>query len=73
MKALSLAIQKIWPMLKFLQIDRQTGQKIYAPIFIYRGIKMQRFTLAMGDNNYTGEFRTANVKNNKRLYIGMLR
>jgi hypothetical protein len=34
-KALSLAIQTIWPMLKFLQTDKQTdrrtGQKLYAP------------------------------------------
>ena len=32
MKALSLTVQKIWPMLKFLQTDRQTdrrtGQKL---------------------------------------------
>jgi hypothetical protein len=35
--------------------------------------KMQRFTLAMGDNTYRGEFHTANVKNNKRLVKGMLR
>jgi hypothetical protein len=34
---------------------------------------MQRFTLAMGNNTYTGEFHRANVKNNKRLDIGMLR
>jgi hypothetical protein len=35
MKALSLAIQKIWPMLKFSQTDRKTNrrtdQKLYAP------------------------------------------
>ena len=35
MKALSLTIQKLWPMLRFLQTnkqtDRQTGQKLYPP------------------------------------------
>jgi hypothetical protein len=51
MKALSLAIQKIWPMLKFLQtykqtdrdrqMDRRTGQKQYAPDLSIRGHKNQ--------------------------------
>jgi hypothetical protein len=39
MKALSLAIQKIWPMLKFLQTERRTGQKLYAPDLSIRGHK----------------------------------
>jgi hypothetical protein len=43
MKAISLAIQKIRPMLKFLQTDRQTnrrtGQKLYAPYLSIRGHK----------------------------------
>jgi hypothetical protein len=43
MKALSLAIQKICPMLKFLQTDKQTdrrtGQKLYAPDLSIRGHK----------------------------------
>jgi hypothetical protein len=39
MKAISLPIQKIGPMLKFLQTDRQTGQKLYAPDLSIRGHK----------------------------------
>ena len=39
MKAPSLIIQKIWPMLKFLQTDRQTVQKLYAPDLSIRGHK----------------------------------
>jgi hypothetical protein len=42
MKALSVTIQKIWPMLKFLQTDRQTvaqAKKYMPPIFRYGGIK----------------------------------
>jgi hypothetical protein len=43
MKALSFTIQKIWPMLKFLQTnkqtDRRTGQKLYAPDLSIRGHK----------------------------------
>jgi hypothetical protein len=31
MKVLPLTIQKIWPMLKFLQKNIQTGQKHYMP------------------------------------------
>jgi hypothetical protein len=39
MKSLSLIIQKIWPMLKFLQTNRRTGQKLYAPDLSIRGHK----------------------------------
>ena len=42
MKAVSLTFQKLWPMLRFfadkwtntqtdIQMDKQTGQKLYAP------------------------------------------
>jgi hypothetical protein len=43
MKSLSLTIQKIWSMLKFLQTDKQTdgrtGQKLYAPDLSIQGHK----------------------------------
>jgi hypothetical protein len=42
MKSLSLAIQKIWPMLKVFadrQTDRRSGQKLYAPDLSIRGHK----------------------------------
>jgi hypothetical protein len=38
MKAQSFAIQKIWPMLKFLQTDGQ-AKNYMPPIFRYGGIK----------------------------------
>jgi hypothetical protein len=44
MKALSLTVQKIWPMLKFLQTDRQTdgqAKNYMPPIFRYGGIKSE--------------------------------
>jgi hypothetical protein len=48
MNALSLAIQKIWPMLKFLETDRRRDQKLYAHDLSIRGhrnltIKLQQF------------------------------
>jgi hypothetical protein len=42
MKSLLLAIQKTWPMLKFLKTDRQTdgqAKNYMPPIFPYGGIK----------------------------------
>jgi hypothetical protein len=40
MKALSIAIQKIWPMLKFLQTDKQTDRpKTICPDLSIRGHK----------------------------------
>jgi hypothetical protein len=51
MKALSLTIQKIWPMFKFLQTDkhtdRRTGQKLYAPDLSIQGHKNH-----LRSNNY---------------------
>jgi hypothetical protein len=42
MKALSLTIQKIWSMLKFLQTDRRTGQKPDASNLSIQGHKNDR-------------------------------
>jgi hypothetical protein len=50
MKALSLTIQKIWPMLKFLQADRQTGQKLYAPDLSIRGHKNSHACILRTEN-----------------------
>jgi hypothetical protein len=47
MKALSLAIQKIWPMLKFFHTDRRTGQKLYAPDLLIWGHKNLKLESAM--------------------------
>jgi hypothetical protein len=41
MEALSLAIQNIWPALKFLQRDRP--KPIYPDLSIHWGIKMTKF------------------------------
>jgi hypothetical protein len=45
MKALSLTIKKIWPMLKVLQTDKQTdgqAKNYMPPIFRYGGIKISK-------------------------------
>ena len=44
MKAMSLPIPNLWSMLKFFcaQKDKQTGQKLYAPIYPYRGKKKEQ-------------------------------
>ena len=38
MRTPSCTNQKIWPMLKFLQTNKQTGQKLYAPNLLMRGL-----------------------------------
>jgi hypothetical protein len=52
MKALSITIQKIWPMLKFLQTDRQTDQKLYAPDLSTRRAHSYFFGVTKTTTNY---------------------
>ena len=61
MKALSLNIQKSWPTLEFFcrhnerqtnsQIDKQTGQKLYAPHILMHGHKTVLYLLAVSSKS----------------------